>query len=355
MAGPLAKYAFINAKLRARISHILPEERFQQLTKAVTLDAALALLRDTPFAHLESVYASTGDLKQAERELLKVEIALYADIRGYLHKNTRAIVDALLARFEIDNLKNAIRVFFDRRVRERSVDDHIHYVLQDPILHRIPIGIILHAQTFEEIAGVCQGTPYGAIIRKTYHAVESEGSLFRLEVALDHYYYEALLDAMSALSRRDQAIALRLTGIEIDLQNISWIMRLKRFYDLPLEDVLKTLIPGGYSLKRPLIDELYRAQNVTSVLQDFVKEQYPGLSTLLGAKGTDSSSRLLIIQRILEEIKRQEVQRILMGYPFTIGIILAYFFLKGEELSRLRTILNAKIYGTTPERITSMR
>jgi V/A-type H+-transporting ATPase subunit C len=355
MAGPLTKYAFINAKLRARISQILPDERFGQLAKAASLDAAFALLRDTPFAHLESIYATTGDLKQAERELLKVEIALYTEIRNYLHKNTQAIVDALLARFEIDNLKNAIRVFFDRRVRERSVDDHIHYVLQEPILHNIPIGIILHAQNFEEIAGVCQGSPYGAIIRKTYHAVESEGSLFRMEVALDHHYYEALLAAIRALSKRDQAIALRLIGIEIDLQNISWIVRLKRYYDLPLEDVLNTLIPGGYSLKRPLIDDLYRAQNVTAVLQDFVKGQYPGLSTLLGAKGTDSTSRLLVIQRILEEIKRQEVKHILIGYPFTIGIILAYFFLKGEELSRLRTLLNAKVYGKTPERMTGMR
>lgn len=354
MAGPLAKYAFINAKLRARISQILPDERFEQLAKAVTLDAAFALLRDTAFANLESIYNTTGDLKQAELELLKAEIALYTDIRDYLHANTQGIVDALLARFEIDNLKNAIRVFFDRRVRERSVDDPIHYVLQEPILHNIPIGVIVHAQNFDEIAGVCQATPYGAIIRKTQHAVDAEGSLFRMEVALDHYYYESLLAAIGNLSKRDRAIALRLTGIEIDLQNISWIMRLKKYYDLPLEEVLNTLIPGGYSLKRPLMDDLYRAQNATAVLQDFVKTQYPGLSTLLGAKGTDSSSRLLVIQRILEEIKRQEVRRILVGYPFTIGIVLAYFFLKGEELRRLRTLLNAKIYGKTSERMTSI-
>jgi V/A-type H+-transporting ATPase subunit C len=349
MAGPLSKYAFINAKLRGRISKILPEESFTQLSKAPSLDAALALLRDTAYSSLEGIYATTGDLKLAELELLKLEIGLYIEIGQCLHKNTQPILQALLTRFEIDNLKNAIRVYFDRNVRGRSVEASVHYILHDVIIHSIPMEVVVNANGFDEIAGVCQHTPYSEIIRKYSHVVESEGSLFRLEVALDHYYYEVLLDSVEHLSARDQRIAQRLIGVEIDLQNISWIMRLKRYYDLPLETVLTTLIPGGYSLRRLQIEDLYRAQNMTSVLQGFVKEQYPGLSTLLGTPTADHAARLRVLQQILEEIKRQEVQHILSGHPFTIGIILAYFFLKGDEMARIRTLLNAKHYGVTPE------
>ena len=68
MAGPLSKYSFINAKLRARISKILPDEKFNRLEQAQSLDEALALLRETPFAGLEEVYSATGDLKRAELE-----------------------------------------------------------------------------------------------------------------------------------------------------------------------------------------------------------------------------------------------------------------------------------------------
>ena len=349
MAGPLSKYAFINAKLRGRISQILPEETFAQLSKAPSLDAALAMLRDTAYSGLEGTYATTGDLKLAELELLKLEIGLYVEIGQCLHKNTQPILQALLTRFEIDNLKNAIRVYFDRRVRGRSVEASVHYILHETIIHSIPMDVVVNANDFDEIAGVCRHTPYSEIIRKYSHVVESEGSLFRLEVALDHYYYENLLDSVKNLSAPDQRIALRIIGVEIDLQNISWIMRLKRYYDLPLETVLTTLLPGGYSLQRPQIEGLYNAQNMTSVLQGFVKEQYPGLSTLLGTPAADSSARLRVLQQIFEEIKRQEVQRILSGYPFTIGIVLAYFFLKGDEMARVRTLLNAKQYGLTPE------
>ena len=354
MAGPLSKYSFINAKLRARISKILSDDMFNQLVKAASLDAALALLRETPFAGLEQIYSATGDLKQAELELLKNEIELYRGIRQYVHRDSIELVEALLSQFEIDNLKNAIRIFFDRTVRKRPVDTGVPYILYDRIIHEIPIDIILNADNFDEIAGVCEGTPYSQIIRKYSHTVESEGSLFRMEIAFDHFYYNNLLSSISKLEQKDRAAALRLTGVEIDLQNINWIIRFKNFYELPLEAVLAAIVPGGFNLDRTIIDELYSTQNVASVLQGFVKSRYPGLSTLLSSQTSGSTSRLLLIRRILEEVMKHEVQRILTGYPFTIGIILAYFILKRKELRKVRIILNAKQYGIQQERIESM-
>ena len=135
MASPLSKYALINAKLRARISKILPAATLDQMVKAPSLDAALAVLRDTPFAGLEDIYSRTGDLKEAELSLLKTEICLYGDVRKHLHPNSAQLIDALLTQFEIDNLKNAIRVYFDRKIRQRTADTSVHYILHDRIIH----------------------------------------------------------------------------------------------------------------------------------------------------------------------------------------------------------------------------
>jgi V/A-type H+-transporting ATPase subunit C len=227
-------------------------------------------------------------------------------------------------------------------------------VLYDPIIHALPIDIILNAKSFDEIADVCGGTPYGRIIMKYARVVESEGSLFRMEIAFDHYYYENLIAAIQQLDKRDRAVALRLVGVEIDLQNISWIIRLKKFYALPLEAVMAAIVPGGFNLDRATIGELYQAQNVTSVLQGFVEGKYPGLTALLSSAASDSTSRLMLIRRILDEVRQHEVHRILTGYPFTVGIILAYFILKSGELKKIRMILNAKQVGRSLERIESM-
>jgi len=117
---------------------------------------------------------------------------------------------------------------------------------------------------------------------------------------------------------------------------------------------MATMVPGGFNLNKAIIGELYHAQNVTPVLQTFVTGKYPGLSTLLSSQTSDSYSRLLLIHRILEEIMKQEVRRILAGYPFTIGIILSYFILKRNELKKIRTILNAKKYDISQQRIESL-
>lgn len=354
MAGSLSKYAFINAKLRARISKSLPDTRFEELVKAPSLDAALALLRDTSFAGLEEIYSKTGDLKQAELELLKSEIELYRNIRQYLQHSSAGLVDALLTQFEIDNLKNAIRIYFDRKIRKRSVDSGVHYIIYDNIIHDIAYDVIVNAENFNEIAGVCEGTPYHEIIIKYSPTVESKGSLFRMEIAFDHFYYANLLAAIKKLDRRDRDIAFRLAGVEIDLQNLNWILRFRNFYDLPLEAVMAAIVPGGFNLDKSTLNQLYNAQNVTYVLQGFVKNKYPGLSALLSSQTPDSTSRLLLIRRILEEIIKSEVHHILVGYPFTIGIILSYFILKRNELKKVRTILNAKYYHLEQERIESM-
>jgi len=118
-----------------------------------------------------------------------------------------------------------------------------------------------------------------------------------------------------------------------------------------LEKVLASIIPGGFNLNKQLVDELYCARNFTSVLQGLIQGSYPGLTALLSSQISDSNSRLLLMRRILDEIMKNEVRRILSGYPFTIGIILAYFILKSGELKKIRTILNAKQYGRQLEQI----
>jgi V/A-type H+-transporting ATPase subunit C len=352
--GALSKYAFINAKLRGRISKILSDDMFEKLTKAPSLEAALDILRETNFAELQEIYSSTGDLKKAELELLKKEIYLYVNIKEYVHQDSIEFINALLYKYEIENLKNAIRIYFDKKIRNLSADPNINYILYEHIIHKIPIDIIIDAENFDEIAGVCEGTPYKSIIKKYSHTAETRKSLFRMEVAFDHFYYDNLLSATQKLNRRDRDIVTRLIGVEIDLQNINWLIRLKKFYEMPLNAVMATIVPGGFNLNQTLISELYQAQNITPVLQDFVKGKYPGLSALLSSQTSDSSSRLLLIHRILEEIMKQEVQRILTGYPFTIGIILSYFILKSNELKKIRTILNAKKYDLPIQRIESM-
>jgi len=354
MADRLSKYAFINAKLRARLSKIFPSEVFEELARASSLESMLAMLRETPFRELDTTYKATGDLKQVELKLIEYEIGLYRELKGHVHRDTAGFLDALLVRYEIDNLKNAIRVFFDRVIRSRPINPGSEYILYEPIIHAMPIDKILYAESFEEIAVLLEGTGYEAIIRGHMDKVEQDSSLFRLEIAFDHWYYAQLLSAVGRLSRQDRRIVYRLIGAEIDTENISLVVRLKTFYDVSRELLESCIIPGGAVVKASLAEALSREETAATVLGDIIAGHYAEYTTLLSAQATGNTSGLVLIGRILEEIRQQEIRRILTGDPFTIGIILVYFLLKRKELSTLRRILTAKQYGRQLDTLESM-
>ena len=351
MATAIRTYAFINAKLRARISKLLPESLFVQMARAYSLQESLALLRGTPYAVLDEIYRTTGDLKLGELELLKEEVRNFLEVGKYIQGAPFGIVEALLLQYEIENVKNALRLFFDRKIRGRRVDESVLYLLRDRILNEISVDGIVNAENLGEVLQALGSAPYRSIVAERGEAVLSEGSLFRLEIAFDHFYYAHLLSAAGELQSRDRIEALRIIGVEIDLININWIIRFRRFYNLSIQEVMSLIIPGGYHLKSERIQEAYTSQNMTQILQEVVRSDYPGLGALLSSQAQDSTSRLLLVERVLERILMYETRRILMGYPFTIGVVLSYFIFKKSEIRKVRAVLNAKLYRIPEERI----
>ena len=158
MAGPLKTYAFINAKLRTRISKILPEQFIRQLVRARSLAESVQMLGETDFAPVQKIYERTGDIKTAELELLRKELSIYLELENLVEEEIRGFVHALTERFEVENLKNALRLWFDRRVRGRNIDYARGYLLRRRIHHAIDLDGLIDADDPD-----CQTClPYGA-------------------------------------------------------------------------------------------------------------------------------------------------------------------------------------------------
>jgi V/A-type H+-transporting ATPase subunit C len=352
LAGPVHKYGFINAKLRARLSKILPEDFITEMSRTHSLTEAVQLLRGTDFAVVESVYNQTGDIKMAELELARKEARLYLELESLVKDEVQAIVFALADRFEIENLKNALRLWFDARIRGRRIDSAVGYVIRDRIHRDLDLDAVVNAGSLEEVGRALAGTPYAGLVADRAAEVLQKQSLFLIEIALDHLFYRQLLAAVQDLERRDRAIAHRMIGAEIDLQNINWLVRFKGLYKLSPEEALAFAIPSGVNLSPEQVAEAYASDHPSAVLAGLVRKRYSGLSAMLTPQEyADSYSRLVMIERILEQILLAEVRHLLAGYPFTIGIILAYFVLKSAEIRRITTIINAKFYNWPDERI----
>jgi len=349
MAGRLKTYAFINAKLRARISLILPAAFYDQLIRAPDLGTAFSLVRETTFREAVVAYERTGDLRMAELELFGREVALHLELERHLAGQVLSFARAMASRYEVEALKAALRVWFDRVIRGRDSSVTGGYLFRGRVHHDLEIDRLLAAVRVEDVVEALAGTPYAEALAAHSVAI-SAGSLFEAEIALDRAFFDQLLREAASLPAVDREIAERMIAVEIDLLNAAWMVRFRVAYDLPLERVWGFLIPSRSGLSREEVAAAYQSGRVTELVSGLVSRRYPSLQIMLTAPAADELARLVLIERILQQIMLHEVGRLLSGYPFTIGSVLAYVVLKRNEIRTLMTILNAKLYGLSQER-----
>lgn len=347
MAGHVAKYAYINAKLRARLSTMLPEAFFERMEGAYSIGDAMTLLKDTDYAALAEVYDRTGEIKAVELKLLTREIDLYHDLHRQADETVGRLITAIQMRYEILALKRALRLWFDRQIRDRSVEEALSYLYRGQICHPIDMDAIVAAGSIEGIAAELRRTPYAEVIEERGPEVTSKRTLFPVEAGLDRLFFRRLLEVFDQLDRQDREIAGKLIGVEIDIENINRLVRFKEAYRLPPDEIVQDLIPRGHRVGPKLIESIVSAPDAGARITEILGGEYPELAAMI--TGTRASSplpaRLLLIERVLEEVLNIEIRRVLAGYPFTIGVVIAYFLLAQAESRRIRSILNAKFYG----------
>ena len=355
---PVGRYGFINAKLRARISKILEEPLRESLIKAGSLEEALQCLEGTAFSSLFAIYDKTGDLQAVEAELFRFQIEGYNEICHHTEGSVRDFVQAMTVRLEIENLKNILRLWFGSKIKKRPIGYRAGYLYSNPILHPVSWDFLINALTYEDILKGVENTPYRPLLDPFRETPVGEGGIFRIETSLDRFYYRFLSEKREDLPREDRAMVLRIMETEVDLQNLSWILRYSRFYNMGIEDLLNTLIPGGYKFTPEDLKPFLERGDSREGSPDpgtLLSHRYPSLGAVPpgaeAAAGETGSARALLFEQLLEETRRREFMKIITGYPFTIGIILVYFFLKDRETRFLRGVLNGKYYGWGIDRI----
>ena len=342
-------YGFINARLRARLGLLISEETFNHLINSQTIEEMLTYLGGTSYENMEQIYRETGDIKLVELELFRQEVGLLGDILKSLTDTAREVVRSLLLKYEVENLKNIIRIFFTRVIKRSNVENQILYVYKEKIVYDFDIDSILNSNDISNVLEVLKKTPYKSIIESEWPQVVDRGTLFFLEVKLDHFYYKNLTDVSNLLNQRDKAIFNRLIGVEIDINNINWIIRLISNYLITKDDVRKVLIPGGYRFDAAKIRDVGNMEELGETIKNIIPVSILNVSDFDYKEKRDIKKSLEMLEEILDDIMVREAKKALAGYPFSIGVILGYHVIKIRELRKLRAVINAKFYNIPPE------
>ncbi|AEV28579.1 archaeal/vacuolar-type H+-ATPase subunit C [Sphaerochaeta pleomorpha str. Grapes] len=356
-----SQYEFINAKLRARIGLMRESHLIDDLMKANSVVEAVHSLRDGSYKDVAKAYDETGDLQQMELVLLKKEIEMYHGIAKLLRGSTSDFVRTLLGKIEVENLKNAIRLWFSSVIRLHSIRYRSEYLFKEKIVSDINWTGLINAVSWDGVVSSLGKSPYAAVLRNFSQEDIQQQGVFYLESALDCEWYRQILEKSEQLSPVDRKIVQEVFKVEIDLNNILMLIRFGWYHKLDKEHLQSLLFPWG---------RIYRSNNVKTFLamspgdRDpvvLLQQYYPDLVESIQKVSTESkegahSDELLAkatlkIEHYLQQKRSKEYHYILAGDPFTIGIALAYFFLYTSEDSMIKAILNGKYYGYSEEYI----
>ena len=352
MKSSLGLYSYINAKLKARLDLFIKTESLNNAIQAKTLIESFLPLRGTSFEVLEKIYSSTGDLKMVEVELFAMELHEYLEVIALVEEPLASFVRALGRRPEIEHVKNILRLWFDAHVRGRPIDDRTVYCYRGPTIDGFNADRIISAHNADAVIQEFEKTTYGTVMKEQVPHVVKFGTLFDLEAALDKHYYALLEQARIELPSKDRSIARRFIALDVDSENIASIVRLNAFTGIRNVDIENYLIQYEDAVSVKSLKTLYSSENVSQAALALLGKKYASLASL-GSRG-DLSTKLAALERVLREMRSIEARKLLAGNPFSIGVIIAYFILLGDEIASVRTILNAKYYGLSKERIRSI-
>lgn len=350
MAGQLKTYGFINAKIRSRLGQLLSDRDFTNLMKSGSIEEVVTALNETVYAEALQQYAATGDVRAVEFALYTHEIETVRELLRYLEGTSADFVAALILRYEVDTVKNALRFWFDRNIRGRTETNPSAYLYHGHLVNSVDIDGILNARDSRQLVDAVAGTPYDAILTRNLDRITDEQQMFYVELELDSLFYTTLMEKTAQLSKQDRQVAERVFQVEVDLENIDRIVRFVSFYSDEERRSWNVFLPGG-RIETDLLRQAFRRNNAEEALNLLLTQRYSRYKSFTGEHKSNPYQRLHLVESLLRQILNEEVQRLLRGYPFTIGTVLAYVFLKRKEISELVSIINAKYYGLSEERI----
>ena len=343
----VSKYAYVYARIRARMSELMDERRLRELVDTRSEDF-LSSLMDTTAAYKDKLTKAA----LVGVEARKIEITLKEDlIDQYLMviKSTGgAIQDVLvefLRRLEVKNLKAVIRAkaaeVHEIGTGTSTAEAPMFFPVEDFFKRRI--SRLTEADSIENVIKQSEN-PYKRVLEEALPEYEKSKRVLVLEDALDEEISGAIREKVERLSRADKEIARKIVGTEFDLTNIMILLRCKS-EGIAEEEIRKYLLPDGFSfdfnLDAGAMNDPISAENVSSAVQLMPASAYKEVLTE-ALSYYEAEKSLVPLENALSRYFLVTIKNTLRGYPINIGTIIGFLYLKEIEIRNLCTIAVCK-------------
>jgi V/A-type H+-transporting ATPase subunit C len=330
-------YAAVHARVRAMYATMLPAPTWALLCEAADLPALIDILKQTAYApYLEAVDSTQltprRTVYQVKGHLADISVTT---IR-LVPEHARPLLTQLYRLWEVDNLKAVLR-----GIAASASWEQVRYVLFPMETFTVlPAQDMVEGGSISVAVDLLRGTPYYDTLSHAMERYTAEQSLFPLEVALDLAYWRALWRDVTQLSGRDRERAMNLIGPLVDMSNLMWAIRYRTYHHLSEEEIINYTLPFGYRVHDRDIRAIAAGADITQV----VGQVYPDLVER-GSLSASLSGDLAQLERRLQQRIVDRCRAAFLGYPFQVGIPVAYVLLNQAEIQDLTVLIEAKSTG----------
>jgi V/A-type H+-transporting ATPase subunit C len=318
-------------------SHLLTKDFFTRLVEAGDFEELHALLEQTIYRREANEALLLNPMRPDYDQALSLNlIAAFRKILDAVGGEPRRLVNILLARYDVQNVKALLR------------GKHGNATPGEIINILVPVGSLRMDQLEQlaqerEIRDVInsmnsQQVKYARPLVEAYgDFTKKEHDLSVLEIALDKYFYRDAIGQLKGKDTNTEMVRQMIVG-EVDMRNISTLVRI-RGVRLEDADVDNLRIPGG-SLAREQFLHLDRLGDIVRIVSEYPDPRYRKI--LQKALAEYQEVDLVAFDRELEhELTRRGAAMSNLDV-LSIGVIIGFIWQKNNEVINLRVVLRGK-------------
>ncbi len=332
--GNVMSYSGIVTKVRAMQAKLLTEKDFEKIANLKSVPEAIDYLKEKPaYAdYVNRMDVSLYHRGNVEKVLYQSLFDDYTRIFRFAGMEQKKFLKIYWKRYEIDLINYCLRIIFNHYDKPFDLEYKKEFFDK---YSQISIDKLITSRNIVELVDNLRGTEYYAPLQKLRDA--EDANLFDYDLALDLYYFSSMWKKNKRLLKgKELELYTRDCGTKIDLLNIQWIYRAKKYYHMLPPDIYSLTIPIHYRISVEEFKMLVEAPTLEEFERQLGTTYYA--KKLVGFEG-----------KKLEHIYKECLKRLYLSdrrkNPYSIATVNTYLFLKEEEIYKLTTALECIRYG----------
>ena len=334
--GGLISYSGISTKIRAMERWRISDAQFSQMAALESVPEAVRFLMEFPpyeeiFKGLEEKDLHRGMIEQ---QLNLTQYRDFAKLYKFANRKQRSFLGLYFMHYEIDILKTCLRNIVGNREQQQDLSLFNDFFNRHS---KVDLERLAACRSIPEFIENMKESPYYGVLSALL--AKGQATLPACETAMDMFYFKGMWKAKDKyLSGKERRVIESCFGTRMDMLNLQWIYRCKKYYKLSAGDIYAVIIPVSFHLTKADIRAMAEAESSEKVYALIRSTWYGRLDEVKEGEeqGLNALSRELV-DRIYQMTGRRE--------PYSIAALNSYLYFKEREIERIITTIEQIRYG----------